>query len=130
MDDPTLIAEILVALMLVIAGIFALVGSLGLVKLDDTMRRLHAPTKATTLGIGGVLIASMIYSAVFLGRVSAHELLITIFLFLTAPITANFIAKAYMHRHVRPEDLPPTEGRYGWSVYDEVPAEERVIDTK
>ena len=130
MDDPTLIAEILVALMLVIAGIFALVGSLGLVKLDDTMRRLHAPTKATTLGIGGVLIASMIYSAVFLGRISAHELLITIFLFLTAPITANFIAKAYMHRHVRPEDLPPAGGEHGWSVYDAAPEAKRPIDTK
>jgi multicomponent K+:H+ antiporter subunit G len=126
----TLYAEIAIAFLLVVAGIFGLVGSLGLVELDDTMRRLHAPTKASTLGIGGVLVASMIYSWVFLDRPSLHELLITIFLFLTAPITANFIAKAYMHRHVRPEDLPPTEGRYGWSVYDEVPAEERVIDTK
>ncbi|NBC95130.1 MAG: Na+/H+ antiporter subunit G [Deinococcus-Thermus bacterium] len=126
----SLLAEIVVALMLVVAGIFGLVGSLGLVKLDDTMRRLHAPTKATTLGIGGVLIASMVYSAAFLGRVSMHELMITIFLFLTAPITAHFVAKAYMHRHLRPEDLPPTEGTYGWAVYDAVPEEERPIDTK
>jgi multicomponent K+:H+ antiporter subunit G len=94
------------------------------------MRRLHAPTKATTLGIGGVLIASMIYSAVFLDRLSFHELLITVFLFLTAPITANFIAKSYMHRHVDEADLPSTEGPYGWAVYDAVPEEERPIDTK
>jgi multicomponent K+:H+ antiporter subunit G len=116
--------------MLVVAGIFGLVGSLGLVKLDDTMRRLHAPTKATTLGIGGVLVASVIHSAVFVGRLSFHELLITIFLFITAPITANFIAKSYMHRHLKPEDLPDTEGRYGWAVYEAVPEEEKPIDTK
>src|SRR6056297_2046359 len=122
-----MIAEIAITLVLVLAGIFGLVGSVGLVKLDDTMRRLHAPTKATTLGIGGVLIASMIYSGVFLDRLSFHELLITIFLFLTAPITANFVAKSYMHRHVREDDVPPTEGPYGWAVYDAVPEEERPI---
>ncbi|MEM1430668.1 MAG: Na+/H+ antiporter subunit G [Pseudomonadota bacterium] len=128
--DLIFISEIVVAFMLVMAGIFGLVGSLGLVKLDDTMRRLHAPTKATTLGIGGVLIASMIYAAVFLDGLSFHELLITIFLFLTAPITANFVAKAYMHRHVKKEDLPPTGGEYGWAVYDAAPEDQRPIDTK
>lgn len=126
----TLYTEILIAFLLVVAGIFGLVGSLGLVKLDDTMRRLHAPTKASTLGIGGVLVASMIYSWVFLDRPSLHELLITIFLFLTAPITANFIAKSYMHRHLKPEDLPSPPGRYGWAVYEAVPENERPIDTK
>ncbi len=129
-EDLAFWAEALVAFMLVTAGVFGLVGSLGLVKLHDTMRRLHAPTKATTLGIGGVLIASMIYSGVFLDRLSFHELLITIFLFLTAPITANFVAKSYLHRHVREDELPPTEGRYGWAVYETVPEEERPIDTK
>ena len=128
--DIELVSEIVVAAMLVMAGIFGLVGSLGLVKLDDTMRRLHAPTKATTLGIGGVLIASMIYSAVFLDSLTFHELLITIFLFLTAPITANFIAKAYMHRHVREEELPPSGGAHGWAVYDAVPEDQKPIDTK
>ncbi|MEM9250563.1 MAG: Na+/H+ antiporter subunit G [Pseudomonadota bacterium] len=124
------IAEIIISAMLVMAGIFGLVGSLGLVKLDDTMRRLHAPTKAATLGVGGVLIASMIYSAVFLGELSFHELLITIFLLITAPITANFIAKSYMHRQVDEKDLPPTQGKHGWAVYDSVGEDERPIDTK
>ena len=122
--------EFLISALLVIAGIFGLVGSLGLVKLDDTMRRLHAPTKATTLGVGGILVGSMLYSAVYLDKISAHELLITIFLFLTAPITANFIAKAYLHRHVKEEELPPTEGAYGWALYDAVPDGEAPIDTK
>ncbi len=128
--DWTLVSEIVIAALLVIAGVFALVGSLGLIKLDDTMRRLHGPTKATTLGVGGILVASMIYSAVFLGKISAHELMITIFLFLTAPITANIIAKAYLHRNVKREELPEAEGRYGWSIYDAAPPEDRVIDTK
>ncbi|MFV0361446.1 Na+/H+ antiporter subunit G [Tropicimonas sp.] len=125
-----LYAEIFVSAMLVMGGVFALLGSFGLVKLDDTMRRLHAPTKATTLGVGGVLLASMTYFAVFLGHVSLHEMLIAAFLFLTAPITANFVAKAHMHRDVKERDLPPTGGKYGWASYDEVEDDARPIDTK
>ena len=53
--------DILTALFLVTGGIFGLVGSVGLMKLPTPMARLHAPTKATTLGIGSLLIASMLY---------------------------------------------------------------------
>jgi len=84
--------QYVVAASLVIAGIFGIVGSFGLIKLNDPMSRLHAPTKATTLGVGGVLIASMVHALMVEHHLSVHELLITIFLFLTAPITANFIA--------------------------------------
>ncbi|MBF52327.1 MAG: Na+/H+ antiporter subunit G [Confluentimicrobium sp.] len=116
--DSTLILEILIAICLVIGALFGLVGSWGLVKLPDTMTRLHAPTKATTLGVGGVLIASMIYFWGFEGHASFHELMITIFLFLTAPITANFIAKAYIHRHVTPPELPATGTDANWAGFD------------
>lgn len=110
-----LIWEIAVSAFLVLAGIFALVGAWGLVKLPSPMTRLHAPTKATTLGVGGVLIASMIWSIGSHGVLSFHELLITLFLFLTAPITANFIAKANLHRADPPEDLPPLPEGQLWA---------------
>lgn len=114
-------AELLIALCLCISGIFGFVGSYGLVKLKDTLQRLHAPTKATTLGVGGVLVASMIFFYVETGHISVHELLISLFLFLTAPITANFIAKTYLARNLRQSDLPKSAGEYGWSVYDDPP---------
>lgn len=116
-----LVAEVLIALFLVVSGVFGFVGSYGLIKLKDSIQRLHAPTKATTLGVGGVLIASMIYFYVDTGHVSFHELMITLFLFLTAPITANFIAKAYMAKNTREDEVPPSTGDYGWSVYDDPP---------
>ncbi len=119
------IVEILVSVFLVVSGIFGLVGSYGLIKLKDSVQRLHAPTKATTLGVGGVLIASMIYFSVKTGEISFHELMITLFLFLTAPITANFIAKAYMARNLKPSDLPESGGAYGWSIYDDPPESPR-----
>jgi multicomponent K+:H+ antiporter subunit G len=122
----SLVAELLISLALVVSGVFGFVGSYGLVKLRNTLQRLHAPTKATTLGVGGVLIASMIFFYAETGHVSVHEVLITVFLLLTAPITANFIAKTFIAKNLRPDDLPSSPGEYGWSVYDDPP--ERRVD--
>ena len=113
--------ELLIAFFLVASGVFGFVGSYGLVKLQDTMQRLHAPTKATTLGVGGVLIASILYFFLAEGRVSFHELLITLFLFLSAPVTATFLAKTWLARNVGPESLPPTGSDHGWAIYDDPP---------
>jgi multicomponent K+:H+ antiporter subunit G len=115
------VAELLISIFLVMSGIFGFVGSYGLIKLKNSLQRLHAPTKATTLGVGGVILASLVYFYAETGHVSVHELLISLFLFLTAPITANFIAKAYLARNVDSADLPASQGRYGWSIYDDPP---------
>lgn len=122
--------ELAISGLLVIAGVFGLVGSYGLVKLDIPMRRLHAPTKATTVGVGAILIASILYAVAYRETVSAHELLIALFLFLTAPITANFIAKAHIFQEERPKDLPGTKSAYGWALYEAVPEEKKLVDTK
>lgn len=110
-----------IAAFLVSAGIFGFVGSFGLLKLTDPMSRLHAPTKATTLGVGGVLIASMLHSWFVEGVLSWHELLITLFLLLTAPITALFIAKAHIHRHVDETALPDCGEDTSWAVLERDP---------
>ena len=112
------IVEYTLAALLVIGGIFAIVGSFGLLKLPSMMQRLHAPTKATTVGVGSALIASMAYFWYFEGKVSWHELMITLFLFLTAPITANFIAKAQLHRAIDKSELPPTGVGTEWATFD------------
>ena len=117
--------EILVSALLVIGGILGLVGSYGLIKLPDLMTRLHAPTKTTTLGVGSVLIASMLWFAVREDHYSFHELLISIFLFLTAPLTANFIAKAHLHREPDQHDLPPVGDGTVWAG-QQAPEDERV----
>lgn len=115
-------AELLVSALIVFGGVFGLVGSYGLAKLPDLMTRLHGPTKATTLGVGSVLVASMAFIFWQKGTISSHELLIAIFLLLTAPITANFIAKSFLHRQANPEtDLPPTGTGCGWASFDVPP---------
>ncbi|MFN3613344.1 MAG: Na+/H+ antiporter subunit G [Rubrimonas sp.] len=114
--------EIVVAAMLVVGGVFGFVGSFGLIKLPDLMTRLHAPTKATTLGVGGVLLGSMVHFAAIEGKFSLHEVLVTLFLFLTAPITANMIAKAWLHRDGADTRIPPTGTGCGWAN-DQAPRE-------
>jgi multicomponent K+:H+ antiporter subunit G len=84
--------EILVSLLLIVAAFFALVGAIGLVRLPDFFMRLHAPTKATTLGVGGILLASMLVS--LQEALVLHELLITLFLFVTAPVSAHLLSQA------------------------------------
>ena len=85
-----------VAISLLIGSGFITVGVIGLLKFNDPMTRLHAPTKVGTIGIGMLLLASMIHSFV-LGETSIHEILIMAFLFVTAPISAHFIAKVSIH---------------------------------
>lgn len=89
-------ADILIALLLVVGAAFALIGSWGLAKLTDFYKRLHGPTKATTLGVGGVLLASALYFSIRGPGWSVHEFLITLFLFLTAPVSAHLLVKAAM----------------------------------
>ena len=90
-------AETLIALFLVIGGIFTLIGSIGMARLPDTFMRLHGPTKATTLGVGGILVASAISFSNLNPGLSLHELLISLFLFITAPVSAFLIARTTLH---------------------------------
>jgi multicomponent K+:H+ antiporter subunit G len=95
----------LLASALVVTGVaFSLVGSFALVKLSDFLKRLHGPTKASTLGVGCVLLASMLYFAAA-GAGSLRELMITLFVFLTAPVSAHLLVKAALR--LDPRLAPP-----------------------
>ena len=120
-----MIAIFAIALSLLIGAIFTLVAAIGLLKLNDAMTRLHAPTKAGTLGIGAFLMASIIHSYTF-GEGSLHELLIMAFLFVTAPVSANFIAKVSIHSRAC-ETPPPPPRDDTWSTLN-VPEADREIE--
>ena len=95
-----LILEILVSIFLLIGAFFMLVGGIGMVRLPDLFMRLHAPTKSSTLGLGSFLIASIIFSAIY-SRLGFAEVLITLFAFITAPVSANLMAQAALHLRLR-----------------------------
>ena len=100
--------DVVISLLLLVGASFALVGSVGLARLPGFFARLHGPTKATTLGVGGMLAASALY---FSGRgagVSLHELLVAAFLVLTAPASAHLMSKAARHLDVPDRSRRPT----------------------
>ena len=92
--------EAIVSVLLLTGSLFTLIGAIGLFRLPDFFMRLHGPTKSTTLGVGGIVIASVIYFSTHNNYASLHELLIPAFLFLTAPVSAHMLAKAGIQQRV------------------------------
>jgi multicomponent K+:H+ antiporter subunit G len=107
--DMPIWIELMISLLLIFGGAFALVGAIGLVRLRDLYMRLHAPTKASTLGVGGALLASMVFFGWQGERLVIHELLITLFVFMTAPISAHLVMKSALE--LEPLRRPRQPGR-------------------
>jgi multicomponent K+:H+ antiporter subunit G len=85
--------------LIVLGALFVLLGSIGLARLPDFLTRLHGPTKATTLGVGALLLASAIFFSTRKAPASAcTNWRSCFFLFITAPVTAHLLAKAALHR--------------------------------
>lgn len=89
-----MLIEVLMSALLLIGAFFALVGSIGLARLPDFFSRLHAPTKASTLGIGGVLVAAILEPLRAGGLPGLHVLLLTVFVFISAPVSAHLLSLA------------------------------------
>ena len=121
-----LIFELIVSFFVVFGAFFMLVGSIGMIRLPDLFMRLHAPTKSSTLGLGSFLIAAMIFGATQ-GRFGFAELLITLFAFITAPVSANLMAQAAIHLRLRSTsgDVPEALNRpLPWQRYHRLPTED------
>ncbi|MFB9953177.1 monovalent cation/H(+) antiporter subunit G [Rhizobium puerariae] len=96
--DIPLWAAIAVAFFLLVGAALALIGAIGFLRLPTFYERIHAPTLGTSWGIGGVMLASMIFFSVASSRPVLHEILIGIFVTVTTPITFMLLARAALHR--------------------------------
>ncbi|GED21320.1 Na+/H+ antiporter subunit G [Halomonas halmophila] len=95
------ILEGVISFFLIAGGAFIFIGSLGMTHLRDFYMRLHGPTKATTMGIGCILTASMLYFGIIDSYPVIQEMLIALFLFITAPVSAHLLAKTGLHQQLR-----------------------------
>lgn len=91
-------AAVPAAILLVLGGLCTLIGSLGLLRLEQFFQRMHAPSMGTTLGTGCVLAASVLVSSALANRPIVHEILITVFIVITAPMTAILLMRAAAKR--------------------------------
>jgi len=108
-------AAILTSILVLTGAALTLIGTIGLLRLKNFYARVHPPTLGTTLGIGCVLLASMLYFSVLESRPAVHEVLIAIFVTITTPITLMLLVSAALRRDWMigdpdvplPPDLPP-----------------------
>ena len=112
-------AALLTALFLLVGACLALTGSVGLLRLGSFYERVHAPTLGTTLGIGCILVASMLFFTVLQTRAVLHEILIAVFTVVTTPVTLMLLVRAALYRDRRegndavPSPPFPPDGRRG-----------------
>ncbi len=86
-------AEIIAGILVLAGAGFTLIAAIGIVRLPDLLTRMHASTKAGTLG-SALLVGALI--AVFWETTVTSKAIATIlFLLLTAPIAAHMIGRAY-----------------------------------
>ena len=91
--------DVMIAIALLIAGsLFCMVAAVGMLRLPDTLIRMHAATKAGTLGAGCILLAAALAGGDLGTTLKATAVIL--FLLLTAPVAAHLIARAAYHRGI------------------------------
>jgi multicomponent K+:H+ antiporter subunit G len=94
---PPVLAMI-IALLVVLGAALALIGAVGLLRLETFYERIHPPTMGTTLGLGLTLIASMLLFSALESRPVLHEVIIAVFMVVTTPVTFMLLVRAARHR--------------------------------
>ncbi|AUX25768.1 cation:proton antiporter [Sorangium cellulosum] len=98
------------ALAAVVLGVFfMLVASFGVLRLPDFMQRIHAPTKAATLGLIFLLLALSLHARE--GTVVTKALIALLFIGVTAPVGAHILARAAKRQGGARPPEPPEPNR-------------------
>jgi multicomponent K+:H+ antiporter subunit G len=103
-------ADLLASLLLIAGSMLALIGSAGLLRLSSLLARIHAPTLGNTLGLNAVLLASMLIASIQANHPVFQELLITLFILVTSPVTAILLMRSGIYRkrgEPSKKELPP-----------------------
>jgi len=84
--------DIVISVFLLAGGAFAAIAGVGLLRFPDVLMRMHASTKAGTLGVG----LSVVSAAIFFGDdlITTKVVLIVLFILFTAPVAAHLIGRA------------------------------------
>lgn len=99
------LSVLLIVVLLAAGSFFVFLGGFSLVKLSSFFHRIHGPTKASTLGVGCILLASIAYHTFYGSGLHPRELLIAVFLFMTAPVSAHLMSLAALSlMEGRPDD--------------------------
>jgi multicomponent Na+:H+ antiporter subunit G len=84
--------DVLSAVFLLSGTLFLLLAAIGVTRMPDLFMRMQAVTKATTLGVGCMLLAVAVYFHEF--EITIRAVLVITFFFMTAPVAAHMIGRA------------------------------------
>nr|WP_279346027.1 monovalent cation/H(+) antiporter subunit G [Gramella oceanisediminis] len=87
-----MIIDIIIGTLATFGALFVLLAAVGMIRMPDTYLRISVTTKAATLGVGLLLMASMVYFSD--SDVTSQAFVIILFIFLTAPVSAHLIGRA------------------------------------
>jgi multicomponent K+:H+ antiporter subunit G len=107
MDTLPTWLDIFLSILVLAGAAFSLIGSYGLAKLSSFLLRVHGPTKSTTLGVGCILVSSAVWFSATSDQLTLRELLVAIFLFITAPVSAQLLTRAAAKLDPRLRPPPP-----------------------
>ncbi len=105
--------EVVAAMATLLGAFLFFASAIGLLRLPDFYSRIHAPTKAATLGVALLGLASVVRSLPSGDLVWIEDLLIVVFLLLTVPVSSQVLLRAAATRKVA--QTPATSPRV--SVY-------------
>ena len=86
------VAAYIAGVLLLVGALFSLLAAIGILRLPDLYARMHAASKAGTMGSGLTLIAIAVIA--FDGPVILRALVGVVFLLLTTPVSAHLLARA------------------------------------
>ena len=110
MTDVPMWVQAVVAVLLVLSGLFVLISAVGFSTLPDFFSRMHPPALAYTSGSWTVALAGVIYFSTVEGRFVLHPWLIVVILAITVPVTTIFLSRVALFRRRRAgdADTPPS----------------------
>jgi multicomponent Na+:H+ antiporter subunit G len=91
--------DVFTGILMLAGSVFCLVAAVGVIRLPDALTRMHAATKAGTLGAGLLLLAEAVYYQQ-LGT-SLRAAMVIALLLLTAPVAAFLVGRASYRSGVR-----------------------------
>jgi len=106
---PIWIAAI-VAVLLVMSGVFVVISAVGFLRLQDFFVRMHPPALPYTFGSWCVTLAAIVYFSVLESRLVLHPWLVAIMLSITVPVTTLLLARValFRRRTAGVADTPPS----------------------
>ncbi|MCH7397030.1 monovalent cation/H(+) antiporter subunit G [Belliella sp. DSM 107340] len=110
--------DIIIITLSTLGTLFILLAAIGVVKMPDLYLRISVTTKAATLGIGLILLASAFYFND--SAITARVLAIIVFMLLTAPVGAHMIGRASYFTGVKmwnKSKIDELEGQYDYKTH-------------